>query len=64
MWKVFGAIYILAAPAIMGVLITALLTVNMLDAMAIIYAAVGGAIIALPVAYVICKQIVGSKLGA
>ena len=47
MLKIFGAIYILTAPTIMGILIVALLSMNMFDSSKIIMAAAAGAVVAL-----------------
>lgn len=61
MLKLFGAIYVLTAPTIMGILIVALLTMNRFDSIQILIAAVVGAVLAIPVAAVIAKQISAPK---
>ena len=64
MLKILGAIYILAAPTIMGVLIVALLTMNMFERQKIILAAIAGAVIALPVSWIVSRQILALTKGA
>ncbi|HHZ07839.1 MAG TPA: hypothetical protein GX405_03560 [Rhizobiales bacterium] len=61
MLKLFGAIYVLAAPTLMGVLIIALLTMNRFDSTQILIAAIVGAALAVPVAALITKQISAPK---
>jgi hypothetical protein len=61
MLKLFGAIYVLTAPTMMGILIVALLTMNRFDSMQILIAAVVGAVLAIPAAAVIAKQIAAPK---
>ncbi len=61
MLKLFGAIYVLAAPTIMGILIVALLTMNRFDSIQILIAAVVGAVLAVPVAALITKQIAAPR---
>jgi membrane associated rhomboid family serine protease len=51
------ASYLLVAPTIMGILIVALLTLDMFSAMAISIAAVAGAIIGIPIAWFVAKKI-------
>ncbi|MCB1418465.1 MAG: hypothetical protein KDJ74_05465 [Notoacmeibacter sp.] len=64
MLKIFGAIYILTAPTIMGILIVALLTMNMFDSSKIIMAAIAGAVVALPISWVVGKRILSLTHGA
>lgn len=64
MMKVFGAIYILTAPTLMGVFIVALLTMKMSEPVQIITAAVAGAILAIPLAMVIGKRVLALTKGA
>ncbi|MCB1424518.1 MAG: hypothetical protein R3D65_13745 [Zhengella sp.] len=64
MLKILGAIYILAAPTIMGVLIVALLTMNMFESQKIIMAAIAGAVIAMPVSWFVSRQILALTKGA
>jgi len=61
MLKLFGAIYVLSAPTIMGVLIVALLTMNRFDSTQILIAAVVGAVLAVPVAALVTKQIAAPR---
>ncbi|MCB1382523.1 MAG: hypothetical protein KDJ73_06270 [Notoacmeibacter sp.] len=64
MLKIFGAIYILTAPTIMGILVVALLTMNMFDSGKIIMAAVAGAVVALPISWLVGKRILALTHGA
>lgn len=57
MYRLFGIIYALAGPTLAGILITAALTMNMFDTKSMIYAAVIGFVAALPIAWVVAKQI-------
>ncbi|WP_223637364.1 CTP synthetase [Rhodobacter sp. TJ_12] len=57
MTRLFGIIYALAGPTLAGILITAALTMNMINTKAMIYAAAIGFIVALPIAWVVAKQI-------
>ena len=61
MLKIFGAIYVLSAPTIMGILIVALLTMNRFDSTQILIAAVVGAVLAVPVAALVTKQIAAPR---
>jgi len=61
MLKLFGAIYVLSAPTIMGILIVALLTMNRFDSTQILIAAVVGAVLAVPVAALVTKQIAAPR---
>ena len=64
MLKIFGAIYILTAPTVMGILIVALLTMNMFDSSKSIMAAIAGAVVALPISWVVGKRILSLTHGA
>lgn len=56
--KLFWLVYILAATVMMGVLVVAILTMNQFSgAMPIIYAAVSGAIVSIPIALVVSKRL-------
>lgn len=56
--KLFGLVYILAATVTMGVFVIAILTMNQFSgAMPIIYAAVSGAIVSIPIALVVSKRL-------
>lgn len=57
MYRLFGIIYALAGPTLAGILIIAALTMNMFDAKSVIYAAVAGFVAALPVAWIVARQI-------
>lgn len=53
----FGIIYALAGPTLAGILITAALTMNMFDTKSMIVAAAVGFLAALPIAWIVAKQI-------
>lgn len=56
--KLFWLVYILAATVMMGALVVAILTMNQFSgAMPIIYAAVSGAIVSIPIALVVSKRL-------
>jgi len=57
MFTLFLAAYLLTAPTLMGIIVIALLTVDMISAQYIIYAAVAGAVIALPVAWLLGRKL-------
>lgn len=57
MFALFLAAYLLTAPTLMGIIVIALLTADMFSAQYIIYAAVAGAVIALPVAWLIGRKL-------
>jgi hypothetical protein len=57
MTRLFGIIYALAGPTLAGVLITAALTMNMVDSKTMIYAAVIGFIAALPLSWIVAAKI-------
>ncbi|PTV96348.1 hypothetical protein C8J27_102142 [Rhodobacter aestuarii] len=57
MTRLFGIIYALAGPTLAGILITAALTMNMINTKSMIYAAAIGFIVALPIAWIVAKQI-------
>jgi hypothetical protein len=62
MLKLFGAIYVLTAPTMMGILIIALLTVGRSNSTQIIMAAAAGAVLALPAAALIAKRLTEPKV--
>ncbi|MFP1632162.1 hypothetical protein ACLB6G_10520 [Zhengella sp. ZM62] len=64
MLKILGAIYILVAPTVAGILIVALLSMNMFDSQKIIMAAIAGAVIAIPVSWFVSRQILALTKGA
>lgn len=53
----FFATYLLAAPTAMGILIMALLTADMFSAQYIAIAAAAGAVIAVPIAWLVGRRI-------
>ncbi len=55
--RLLGIAYILVAPVLMGVGVTALLTVNRFEAMAIAVTAVVAALVAIPIAWIVAKNI-------
>lgn len=59
MLRLAAIVYILVAPTLMGILITALLTMDdrVYASVGIIGAAVAGAVLALPVAWILAKKI-------
>lgn len=59
MLRLAAVIYILLGATLAGIFIIAALTVGMDTAQPIIYAAVAGFIVALPVSWVVAKQIKG-----
>lgn len=58
MTRLFGIIYALAGPTVAGVLIIVALTMGMVDMKTMIYAAVAGFVVALPVSWIVAKQII------
>lgn len=57
MTRLFGIIYALVGPTVAGVLIVVALTMNMYDMKTMIYAAVIGFVVALPVAWIVAGKI-------
>jgi hypothetical protein len=57
MTRLFGIIYALAGPTLAGILITAALTMNMFNAKTMIVAAAIGFVVALPISWLVAKQI-------
>lgn len=56
--KLFWLVYIMAASATMGIFVVAILTMNQFSgAMPIVYAAVSGAIVSIPIALVVSKRL-------
>ena len=64
MLKLLGAIYVLVAPTMMGILIVALLTIGRSNSTQIIMAASAGAVLALPVAALIAKRLTAPRVRA
>ncbi|MCK0139644.1 CTP synthetase [Aliiroseovarius sp. F47248L] len=59
MFRLAAVIYILLGATLAGIFIIAALTVGMDTAQPIIYAAIAGFVVALPVSWVVAKQIKG-----
>lgn len=59
MFRLAAVIYILLGATLAGIFIIAALTVGLDTAQPIIYAAVAGFVVALPVSWVVAKQIKG-----
>jgi membrane protein YqaA with SNARE-associated domain len=57
MFALFLSAYLLTAPTLMGIIVIALLTADMISAQYIIIAAVAGAVIGLPVAWLIARKL-------
>lgn len=57
MFRLFSLIYTLAGSALAGAAVIAVLTMNMFDVKSIVLAAVAGALIGIPVAWVVAKRI-------
>lgn len=57
MFRLFGIIYALAGPTLAGIIITAALTMNKFDTMSMIYSAAIGFVVAIPIAWIVAKQI-------
>lgn len=57
MFALFLAAYLLTAPTLMGIIVIALLTADLFSAQYIIYAAVAGAVIAVPVAWLLSRKL-------
>lgn len=57
MFALILAAYLLTAPTLMGMIVIALLTADMFSAQYIIIAAVVGAVVALPVAWLISRKL-------
>jgi urea transporter len=57
MFTLFLAAYLLTAPTLMGIIVIGLLTAGMSSANYIIMAAVAGAVIALPVAWLLSRKL-------
>lgn len=56
--KLFWLVYIMASVTVMGIFVVAILTMNQFSgAMPIIYAAVIGAIVSIPIALVVSKKL-------
>jgi urea transporter len=57
MFALFLAAYLLIAPTLMGIIVIGLMTVDMISAQYMIYAAVAGAVIALPAAWLLGRKL-------
>jgi urea transporter len=57
MFTLFLAAYLLTAPTLMGMIVIGLLTAGMSSANYIIMAAVAGAVVALPVAWLLSRKL-------
>ena len=57
MFMLFLAAYLLTAPTLMGIIVIALLTADMITAQYIIVAAVAGAVVALPLAWMLARKL-------
>ena len=63
MLKIAAMMYLLAAPVLMGVAVTALLTMDLhtSDGMGILWAALAGAVVALPVSWYVAWRLTHLK---
>lgn len=57
MFTLFLAAYLLTAPTLMGIIVIGLLTAGMSSANYIIMAAVAGAVVAVPVAWLLSRKL-------
>ncbi len=59
MLKIFGIIYILAAPTLAGICVTALLAWDQMTSKGLMVAGAGvvGAVLALPIAWIVAKRV-------
>ncbi|MFZ1680064.1 MAG: hypothetical protein WAT70_03505 [Rhizobiaceae bacterium] len=57
MGKLFWLVYIMVASALAGIAVTAILSLGRFDGMQIIYAAVAGAILAIPLTLFVARKI-------
>ena len=57
MFTLFLAAYLLTAPTLMGIIVIGLLTAGMSSANYIIIAAIAGAVVALPVAWLLSRKL-------
>ena len=57
MFSLRMAVYLLVAPVLAGALVTVLLTVNMVTALSISAAAIAGAVLGIPAAWVLANRI-------
>jgi len=57
MGKLFGPVYILVATVLAGVAITALLSMGRFEAMQLVYAAIGGALVAIPASLYLSRKL-------
>ncbi|MCB1399574.1 MAG: hypothetical protein KDJ82_06515 [Rhodobacteraceae bacterium] len=57
MFRLFSIMYALAGPTLAGILVTAVLAMNMINTQSVIVAAAVGFLLGLPVAWLVAKQI-------
>jgi len=57
MFALFLAAYLLCAPTLMGITVIALLTADLFSAQYIIFAGVAGAVVAVPVAWLLSRRL-------
>ena len=61
MLKLFPVMYLLAAPVLAGILVTAALAAGRVDTVSMSVAAALGAVLALPVAYVLAARLLSFR---
>jgi hypothetical protein len=57
MLRLFSIIYALAGPTLAGILVTAVLAMNMVNTKSVVVAAAVGFVLGLPAAWLVAKQI-------
>lgn len=57
MFRLFSIIYALAGPTLAGILITAVLAMNMVNTKSVVIAAAVGFLLGLPAAWLVARQI-------
>lgn len=57
MFRLAAIVYVLCATVLAGVAVTALLSINVLDRMMLVSGAVSGAVVAIPAAWLIARQL-------
>ena len=57
MLRLFSIIYALAGPTLAGILVTAVLAMNMVNTKSVVVAAAVGFVLGLPTAWLVAKQI-------
>ncbi|SIS69123.1 hypothetical protein [Phaeovulum vinaykumarii] len=60
MFRLFAIIYALTGPTLAGILMVAVLSMNMFNSTAIIYSVAAGFIIGLPVAFIVARKLTQS----